>query len=387
MPYYQKLGQIPPKRHITFYKSDGKSLYREEHASTLGFSGVYSNKYHIHEPTRVLKVEALPAAESVDWKDWPLECMHFETDKRVKAGDFIDARVPYLTNSNCTLSAGHPNTNADRFYRNAYAHELIFVHMGFGTLRSEYGDFPVVPGDQIIVPKGVTYQLEFDKSEGNKIFVVESDTPFDIPKEFRNGYGQLTEDAPYCERDFKTPQTLNPRDEMGEFTLLIKGGERMHRYTVDHHPFDIVGWDGYLYPFAFNIKDYAPKVGKLHLPPPVHLAFRTGSFVYCNFCPRLFDWHPQAIPAPYFHSNVDSCEVLYYVDGDFMSRTGVGSGSVTLHPTGVPHGPQPGKTESSIGTKETHEYALMVDTFYPLHPTTHVRDIRDKDYVRSWLTN
>jgi homogentisate 1,2-dioxygenase len=227
--------------------------------------------------------------------------------------------------------------------------------------------------------------MEFDSFDNNKLVIVESDTPYDIPKHFRNEYGQILEEAPYCERDFKIPSKLESFDIKGQFELIIKAKYRLFKHTLDHHPFDVVGWDGYLYPYSFNIKDYAPKVGKLHLPPPVHLLFTTEHFVLCNFCPRLFDFHPKSIPAPYFHTNIDSAEVLYYIEGDFMSRKGVGEGSITLHPLGLPHGPQPGKTEQSVGAKETFEYALMVDTFEPFDLTTNVRDTMDENYHLSWI--
>jgi homogentisate 1,2-dioxygenase len=239
----------------------------------------------------------------------------------------------------------------------------------------------------LVVPRGTTYQLRFDGLDNNKLLIIESDTPFDIPKNYRNEYGQLVEGAPYCERDIKVPETLEPVDEAGKFKLIIKSGERYFEYLLPYHPFDVVGWDGYHYPFAFNIKDFCPIVGKIHQPPPVHLLFKTGHFVLCNFTPRLFDFHPQAIPAPYFHSNIDSDEVIYYVDGVFMSRKGIREGSVTLHPRGIPHGPQPGKVEESLGAKETKEYAVMIDTFEPLHLTSHVKEMVDENYPRSWLTD
>lgn len=385
MPFYHKVGKIPPKRHIAFYKEDGKSLYREELVSARGFSGVYSNKYHIFMPTRTLAVKELSLQKPQAWRDAPLQHMHFFTQKKKKPGNFITARDLYLYNDHCSLFIAHVNENTDFFFKNAYHHELLFVHCGTGILYSEYGKLPFGPGDQIVMPKGTTYRMEFDLIEGNKLVVVESDTSYDIPRHYQTEYGQMAEDAPFCERDLRLPDFLEPREERGEFTMILKAGWRNFEYTLDHHPFDVVGWDGFLYPFIFNIRDFAPKVGKIHLPPPVHLVFTTAHFVYCNFCPRLFDFHPQAIPAPYYHHNVDSDEVLYYVEGDFMSRTGIKEGSITLHPTGIPHGPQPGKTEASIGAPKTDEYALMVDTFSPLYPTMSAKETQDADYYRSWL--
>lgn len=385
MPFYHKLGQIPRKRHIQFYKPDGKSLYREELYSTLGFSGVYSNKYHINMPNSIYTVKELPGAEHVDWPEAPLNFYHCFSNRKTKDGDFITSRMKFMENRHCIISTATPNRETDDFFKNAYANEYIFVHYGRPMFLSEYGKIQLEPGDQLIIPKGIPYQFKFGDLRKNKLLIVESDTPFDIPKHYRNPYGQLEEAAPYQERDFKIPEYMEPKDEKGEFRLVVQGGQRFFEYTLQHHPFDVVGWDGFHYPYAFNIKDYNPKVGRLHLPPPIHLAFNTGHFVLCNFCPRPFDFDPQAIPVPYWHSNCDSDEVLYYVEGDFMSRAGIEEGSFTLHPSGMPHGPQPGKTEASLGAHETSEYAVMVDTFEPLRPTTYVRDTIDPNYSRSWL--
>lgn len=385
MAFYHKLGDVPKKKHTTFYKSDGVSLYKEELVSSKGFSGIYSNKYHIHMPTKALKISELPKFENIIWAEAELRHFHFYTDTIRKEGDFFTSRVSYLENQHCKMYGAHPNKNPDYFFKNSYAHEYIFIHRGSGSLISDYGVLRFVDGDQIIVPQSTIYQMFFDNFIDNKIVVIESDTPFEIPKHYRNEYGQLEEHAPYEERDFKIPEFSEPIDETDQFRLLMKAGNRLFDYILPNHPFDVVGWDGYLYPFSINIKDYNPKVGRIHLPPPVHLLYNTKHFVLCNFNPRPFDWHENAVPAPYYHSNIDSAEVLYYVEGDFMSRKGVGPGSVTLHPLGIPHGPQPGKTEESIGAKFTHEYALMLDTFEPLLPTIHVRDAEDKNYPYSWL--
>ncbi len=385
MPFYVKLGKLPAKRHVTFYKDDGKSLYREELFSTKGFSGIYSNKYHLYPPPQVEKIIELNKKKDNIWTDAPLQYYHFFTDKKKTPGNFIDSRNEFLKNEHCTISTAHVNKDTEIFYRNSYKHELIFVHYGSGKFLSEYGTLPFDQWDYIIVPKGTTYQMKFDKYSDNKLFIIESDTPFDIPKHYRNEYGQLNEEAPYYERDFKVPVYTEPIDKKGKFKLYLKVSDRIFQYVLPHHPFDVIGWDGYLYPYTFNIKEYAPKVGKIHLPPPVHLLFTTAHFVVCNFVPRLFDFHPDAIPAPYYHSNVDSDEVLYYVHGDFMSRKGIKEGSITLHPMGIPHGPQPGKTEASIGKKQTDEYAIMIDTFSPLKLTTNVKETLVKDYPHSWL--
>jgi len=386
MPFYVKVGKVPPKRHTTFYKEDGKSLYREELFSTKGFSGIYSNKYHLYMPTEVEKIDEVKIDSSAnDWKDAPLEYYHFITDKKKSNGNIITARNEFLKNDHCVISTVHLSEDTEYFYRNSQMHEMLFVHHGKGVLLTEYGKINFAEWDYLILPKGTTYQIKFDDYKNNKLFIVESDTPFDIPKHFRNEYGQLTEEAPYYERDFRVPEFTEPIDKIGDFRLRLKVRNRMFEYKLPHHPFDVVGWDGFLHPYAFNIKEYAPKVGKIHLPPPIHLAFVTQHFVVCNFVPRLYDFHPDAIPAPYYHSNVDSDEVLYYVHGDFMSRTGVQEGSITLHPMGIPHGPQPGKTEASIGKTETEEYAVMIDTFTPLYVTKNVKETMVNDYSQSWL--
>ena len=385
MPYYVRIGKVPPKRHITFYKPDGKSLYREELFSTKGFSGIYSNKYHLYMPPQVETIRELENNISDDWKDAPLQYYHFFTDAKHTEGNFLTSRNVFLKNDHCIISTAHVSEDTEIFYRNSYKHELIFVHHGEGEFFSEYGGIQFKNWDYIVVPKGTTYQFKFKNFDKNKLFIVESDTPFEIPTHFRNEYGQLKEDAPYYERDFRPPEFMEPIDKKGSFPLILKVSGRMFEYHLPHHPFDVVGWDGFLYPYAFNIKEYAPKVGKIHLPPPIHLMFTTEHFVVCNFVPRLFDFHPQSIPAPYYHSNVDSDEVLYYVYGDFMSRTGVKEGSITLHPMGIPHGPQPGKTEASIGKKDTDEYAIMIDTFTPLKVTKNVRETMVEDYQHSWL--
>lgn len=385
MPFYHKLGQIPPKRHITFYKPDGKSLYREELFGTRGFAGIYSNKYHIYMPSGAKSVREITGQFREEWPEALLQWYLFHTVRKQQPGDFVQSRMQYLFNSHCVISTSTPDRKSDIFYKNAYAHELIFVHRGNGTLSSDFGKLTFSFGDYLIIPKGVMYRIDFDEYEDNRLFILESDTPFDIPIHYRNEYGQLLETAPYCERDFRPPKFVEPVDQRGEYNVLIKAGSRMFEHVLDHHPFDVVGWDGFEYPFAFNIKEFAPKAGKIHLPPPIHLVFTTPHFVVCNFVPRLLDFHPQAIPAPYFHSNVDSDEVLYYVEGDFMSRKGIEEGSITLHPAGIPHGPQPGKTEASIGAKETNEYAVMVDTFSPLYLTKNVQETMVPNYSQSWL--
>jgi homogentisate 1,2-dioxygenase len=384
MPFYHKLGEMPRKKHTTFYKKDG-GLFREHLVSSKGFSGIYHNKYHYNQPTQFTAIKELTSLPNEKWENPPLQHFHVNSYDANKDGDFLYSRVPLLENNHCTMLTAKPTKNADYFYKNSFAHEFIFIHHGSGELLCDLGKIRFEPGDQIVVPMGTTFQLNFDDFKNNKLLVVESDTPFEIPKHYRNEYGQFEEHAPYEERDFKIPEFMEPKDEKGDFKIVIKQENRLFEYTSPTHPFDVVGWDGYLYPFVLNIKDYNPKVGRIHLPPPIHLLYNTQHFVLCNFNPRPFDWHENAIPAPYFHSNIDSAEVLYYVEGDFMSRTGVDEGSITLHPMGIPHGPQPGKTEASIGAPKTDEYAIMLDTFAPLFPTKIVEEIQDKNYPFSWI--
>ncbi len=412
--FYQQRGHLPLKKHTTFYR-EGSQLYREELTSTRGFSGIYSTKYHIHAPPQLMQVDSYQGAFVSTWEEAPLQPYHFDTNLTdltqsdavpmdtslskatqtkdapthskgtIPRRDFLSARRIYLKNAYCQIGTAQITQNTDVFYKNAYAHELWFVHHGAGEYRSEYGRLTFQPGDYLLIPKGTLGQITFTQLEEAKLLMIESTEPFQIPKHFRNASGQLLEQAPYCERDFRTPELPLPVDQSGEFELVLKAGDRWFHYLLNHHPLDVVGWDGYLYPFTFNIRDYCPIVGKLHQPPPVHLVFHAQHLVVCNFVPRLFDFHPEAIPAPYFHSNVDSEEVLYYVDGNFMSRSGIQSGSMTLHPMGLPHGPQPGKTEASIGKKEVDEYAVMIDTFHPLQLTTQAQECSVKGYAHSWL--
>ncbi|MFQ5498886.1 MAG: homogentisate 1,2-dioxygenase [Candidatus Zixiibacteriota bacterium] len=386
MSFYHKLGDIPRVKHTTFLKKDGKSLFREELVSSKGFSGVYSTKYHYSMPTSLLASKPVQLYKDVTWPDAQTLCYHCFTDKKQEGGDFIRARNVFLQNEHCTIATCRVSDDTNEFYRNGYAAEYIFVHQGSGKLLSEYGEIDFGEYDQLVIPRATMYQLKFDSySKDNKLLVIESSTGYEIPRHYRNDYGQLEEHAPYCERDIRPPQVLNPRDEKGEFRLILKAGDRYFEHVLPHHPFDVVGWDGYLYPYAFSMRDFHPKVARIHLPPPVHLAFITDHFVICNFVPRPFDFHEAAIPAPYYHFNIDSDEVLYYVDGDFMSRKGVVRGSITLHPGALPHGPQPGKTEASVGAGETREWAVMIDTFSPLRPTLNVKETRDEGYSQSWL--
>lgn len=384
MPHYHQLGQIPHKRHTQFRKPDG-TLYSEELVSTEGFSSIYSNVYHIYPPTLIESV-----GDGIDVK--PKIATRVNLKHRAYMGydvapedDFLESRKILFVNSDCAIGVAAPRKSMESyFYKNAQSDEMLFIHEGEGTLLSGFGKLDFGPGDYLIIPRGTIYQMKFN-SEANRIFFVESASPMVTPKRYRNEFGQLMEHSPFCERDFRKPTDINPIDEKGAFEIRIKKQDHLFPFIYQTHPFDFVGWDGYFYPYAFSIHDFEPITGRVHQPPPVHQTFASGGFVVCSFCPRLFDYHPQAIPAPYNHSNVDSDEILYYVEGEFMSRKHVEKGMMSLHPMGIPHGPHPGTAEKSIGAKETLELAVMVDTFKPLSLTEYAAGIEDPSYLRSWV--
>ncbi|MGA7303255.1 MAG: homogentisate 1,2-dioxygenase [Rhodothermales bacterium] len=379
---YHQLGKIPDKRHIQFRREDGE-LHSEELFGAEGFSGSSSLLYHYNPPTRVTKVE--PGKEIViePWDVGVLRHHHLRTAGMAVGGDPITARTPVLFNNDVLLSVGRPSEKMEYHYRNGEHDELLFIHEGSGFVYSSFGTLPFGEWDYIYIPRGTTYRMEFDSSE-NRIFCIESTGPISIPRRYRSELGQFLENSPFCERDINRPQLPLFHNEQGDFEVRIKKLGRMHHYWFDHHPLDVVGWDGYLYPWTFNIRDFEPITGRIHQPPPVHQTFAAPNFVVCSFVPRMFDYHPLSIPAPYNHSNIDSDEVLYYVDGDFMSRKGVEVASITEHPGGIPHGPHPGKAEESIGKKETKEYAVMVDTFHPLHLAKPAEAMDDPSYPYSW---
>lgn len=383
MPFYYKQGQIPHKRHTQFRKPDG-NLYHEQLFGTIGFDGMSSLLYHLYPPTQVREIhQAIDMTPEVAVaKNMQSRSLNgFDVSP---ADDFLDSRVPVLVNSDCHIVLAAPKQSLrEYFYKNASADEIIFIHKGSGTLRTFLGNIPFGYGDYLVIPRGMIYQIDFD-TEDNRLFIVESFSPVYTPKRYRNWFGQLLEHSPFCERDIRGPQDLETHDEKGEFIIKVKRDNVLHSFTYASHPFDVVGWDGYNFPYAFSIKDFEPITGRVHQPPPVHQTFQTNGFVLCSFVPRLFDYHPESIPAPYNHSNIDSDEVLYYVEGNFMSRKGIDEGMITLHPAGIPHGPHPGTYEGSIGKKETHEYAVMVDTFKPLMVTKQALDIDTGDYYKSW---
>jgi homogentisate 1,2-dioxygenase len=384
MPFYQKLGKIPHKRHTTFKKEDG-SLHYEQLFGTIGFDGMSSLMYHLQRPTKVKEIlgskDVRPKVE-VEKNMKSRRLIGFD----VKAqDDFLDSRKPIMTNNDLTISLGAPKKSLrDYFYKNTDADEVIFIHKGKGKLRTFLGNIDFGYGDYLVIPRGMIYQIDFD-SEDNRHLIVESYSPIYTPKRYRNHFGQLLEHSPFCERDMRPPSDLETHDEEGDFLMKIKKEGILYDYVYASHPFDVVGWDGYNYPYAFSIHDFEPITGRVHQPPPVHQTFEAAGFVICSFCPRLYDYHPEAIPAPYNHSNIDSDEVLYYVDGDFMSRNDIEQGQLTLHQGGIPHGPHPGAYERSIGQKETEELAVMIDTFKPLKLTEEAMKIDDGKYYLSWI--
>lgn len=382
--HYHKLGKIPHKRHIQFRKENG-DLYQEELFSTEGFSSNYSLLYHNHPPTQIVQIGNPISIKPEIANDLKLKHRCLLGFQAPPKDDYLESRHVIMFNNECTLSLAAPKKSmTSYFFKNAAADEVIFIHEGHGTCESMYGSLPFRPGDYLVIPRGTIYQMHFEQ-ENNRLFITESTSPIRTPNRYRNQFGQLMEHSPFCERDINKPEKLNTKDERGEFKVIIKKGYELYPYHYLFHPFDVVGWDGFVYPYTFNIENFEPITGRVHQPPPVHQTFASDGFVICSFVPRLFDYHPLSIPAPYHHSNIDSDEVLYYVDGDFMSRKNVEKGMLTLHPAGIPHGPHPGTIEKSIGEKETLELAVMVDTFKPLFLTDFSLEIENKDYFKSWL--
>ncbi len=383
MPFYHKLGAIPSKRHVQFRQADG-SLYQEQLFGTIGFDGMSSLLYHIHPPTvvnEILESKDITPEIAIDKNMTMRSLQGFNVKPK---DDYLDSRVPVLVNKDCYIELAAPKKSmTDYFYKNADADEVIFIHKGKGVLKTQLGNIDFGYGDYLVVPRGMIYQIHFE-TEDNRLFIVQSFHPVYTPKRYRNWFGQLLEHSPFCERDIRPPHVIEPIDEKGDFLIKIKKEDTLYQYVYAYHPFDVVGWDGYNYPYAFSIHEFEPITGRVHQPPPVHQTFETSAFVICSFVPRMYDYHPLSIPAPYNHSNIDSDEVLYYVDGDFMSRNHVEKGQITLHPAGIPHGPHPGAYERSIGKTETQELAVMVDTFKPLKLTKQALDLELVEYKTSW---
>jgi len=384
MPAYHRLGEFPHKRHTQFRKPDGE-LYQEQLFGTIGFDGMSSLLYHLYPPTAVKHVgESIDVAPKVAVSK-NMKALKLKGFDVPPVDDYLESRVPVLVNADCHISLASPKKSlVDYFYKNADADELLFIHKGTGTLRTLVGNIPFEYGDYLVIPRGMIYQIDFD-TEDNRLLITESFHPLYTPKRYRNHFGQLLEHSPYCERDYKLPQNLETHDERGDFIIKVKKQGTLTPYTYATHPFDVIGWDGYNYPYGLSIHDFEPITGRVHQPPPVHQTFETKAFVVCSFVPRKYDYHPLSIPAPYNHSNIDSDEVLYYVDGDFMSRNDIGPGVITLHPGGIPHGPHPGAYERSIGKEKTDELAVMIDTFKPLQVTEQALALDEGKYWGSWI--
>lgn len=384
MTYYYKLGQIPHKRHTQFRKADG-TLHHEELMGIHGFAGIQSILYHLRPPTAIRQV-GIHKQVAIDYEpDERLRPRHLRSLKMEAGGDAVDGRIPLMGNGDVILSVVRPTVAMDYWYRFAHGDEVIFVHDGTGRLESQFGVLAYRPGDYLVIPTGVMWRIIPDEGVDQRFLVIESIGHIDPPKRYINNYGQFLENSPFCERDIRPPETLVTHDEAGAFEVRVKARGVITRFEYGHHPLDVVGWDGHLWPYAFNIEDFEPITGRVHQPPPVHQTFDGPGFVICSFVPRVFDYHPLAIPAPYNHSNVDSDEVLYYVEGDFMSRKGIERASFTIHPNGIPHGPHPGTYEGSIGKERTEELAVMVDTFRPLRVTRAALALEDDNYAYSWL--
>ena len=384
MPRYHKLGKIPHKRHTTFKKENGGYHY-EELFGTIGFDGMSTLLYHLHRPTHVKDIIKSYSVKPKVAIEKNMKAYLLDAFKAPKIADLIESRLSILVNNDLNIMLSAPtNKSEDYFYKNTDGDEIIFVHKGTGTLRTFIGNIQFKEGDYLVIPRGTIYKINFDTNE-NRHFIVESYNPVYTPKRYRNYFGQLLEHSPYCERDLRFPEELETHDKIGDHLIKLKKEHMIHEYVYAAHPFGVVGCDGYNFPYAFSIHDFEPITGRVHQPPPVHQTFETSRFVLCSFCPRLYDYHPEAIPAPYNHSNIDSDEVLYYVDGDFMSRNHVNEGYISLHPAGIPHGPHPGAMERSIGKKKTDELAVMVDTFAPLKLTQLAIDLSDGKYHKSWV--
>ena len=384
MPFYHSLGNIPHKRHTVFKKPEG-GIYYEQLFGTIGFDGMSSLLYHVQPPTAVLEITQKKSVAPEIGLDKNMQMRSLQGFNVEAKDDYLESRTPMLVNSDCYIELAAPKKSmTDYFYKNADADEVIFIHRGNGTLKTQLGNIDFSYGDYLVVPRGMIYQMHFE-SEDNRLLIIQSFHPIYTPKRYRNWFGQLLEHSPYCERDIRPPHKLETHNENGRFLIKIKKQDTMYDYVYAHHPFNVVGWDGYNFPYAFSIHDFEPITGRVHQPPPVHQTFETSAFVICSFVPRLYDYHPDAVPAPYHHSNIDSDELLYYVDGDFMSRNDIQKGQITLHPGGLPHGPHPGAIERSIGKKETNELAVMIDPFKPVMITEEALGLEVNDYYKSWM--
>jgi homogentisate 1,2-dioxygenase len=380
MPVYLRLGEVPPKRHTQMWRED--RLLKAQVMGMEGFAGNYSILYHLQTPCRVMALGGFEPIAKVEWVPDQHQHMLFSTMELPARGDAISGRQLLMWNNDVEIWFCCPQEAQDGFYRNGEGDEVIFVHEGAGVAETIFGDLPYRQGDYIVIPRGTTYRLVPEGDQKYLVFV--SPGQIEIPRRYRNEYGNLLEHAPYYHRDVHGPSDLVTHEEQGEFlvTVRVRGG--MQKYVLDYHPFNVVGWDGFVYPWTFNVADFEPKSGRLHQPPPAHQTFEGPGFVICSFCPRRLEWDPQAVPIPYNHSNLQSDEMIYYVSGNFESRKGIEVGSITLHPYGIPHGPQPGLAEQALGATETHELAVMCDTFRPLRLASFAKTIANPDYMFSW---
>ncbi|GCF07310.1 homogentisate 1,2-dioxygenase [Dictyobacter arantiisoli] len=386
MPPYHHLGEIPPKRHTQFRKADG-SLYSEELFGTEGFSNNYSNIYYHYPPTRVTRIEPFQELQLEAWNVGVQRHHHLKTAQLQPAKDAVLGNQVLMYNQDLTIGIALPSETMNYYYRSGDADTLYFVHDGHGVLETTFGLLPYHEGDYIIIPRGTTYRFALsEESVQSRFLVVEAHGNIEPPRRYVSPSGQLLEHAPYCERDLRRPEELVTHTEQGKFEVRLKVDNLITSYWYDFHPFNVVGWDGCEYPWIFNISDFEPITGRVHQPPPVHQTFQGPNFVVCSFVPRKLDYHPLSIPVPYNHSNIDSDEMLYYVNGNFGSRRGIERSSISLHPRGIPHGPHPGAVEKSLGVQQTDELAVMIDTFHPLKYTTAAQTIDDPAYPYSWLS-
>jgi homogentisate 1,2-dioxygenase len=380
---YHTLGEVPHKRHTQFRRPDGK-LYTEQLMGSRGFSGRSSLIYHYNMPTQVREIRKVQDCRVTHADEQVLRHHHFKTKDLKKSGDPVSGRVVLLHNADVSMAIAVPDQKMTYYYRNGQGDDMYFVHEGTGRIQTIFGEIHYRPGDYVVIPRGTTYMFHPDAG-AQRYLVIESASSIETPKRYRNEYGQLLEHAPFSERDIRRPERLETFTDRGKYEVRIKARDQITSYEFEFHPLDVVGWDGFLYPYIFNIEDFEPITGRVHMPPPTHQCFEGRNFVVCSFVPRMYDYHPDALPIPYNHSNVDSDEVLYYVNGNFMSRRGIEVGSFTLHPSGIPHGPHPGAAEAAIGAKETKELAVMLDTFHPLYVTTDAMPYDEPKYPYSWL--
>jgi len=380
MPFYHRLGDIPRKRHIVF--RDNGRLLTEEVMGLEGFSGNEAILYHLQSPCRVKELGEFEPIEREEWVPDAHAHRHLATADVAPSGDEISGRQVLMWNDDVEISFCRPAAAMDCFFRNGEHDEVVFVHEGSGTLETIFGDVPYSDGDYVVIPRGTTYRFRPEGEQRHLVF--ESPGLITIPRRYRNEYGQLLEGAPFSNRDIHAPRELKTYREEGEFVVKVRVRGGYQTYVLDYHPFDVVGWDGYLFPWTFSVHDFEPITGRIHQPPPTHQTFQGHNFVICSFCPRKLDFDPQAIPIPYHHSNLQSEEMIYYVSGNFGSRKGIEVGSITLHPSGLPHGPQPGLAEKSLGVAETTELAVMCDTFRPLRLSSFARELDDGRYAYSW---